>query len=176
MKRGDKGFTFIELIIALSIMALAGGAAALATFQVFKGTELSNTRMKVVHQVQNAGYWISRDAQKAQSVTTGNLTPPDFLLISWTDWDNPDDPIYHTATYFFEDLTDGIGKLKRSHWSSAGANEQTLIAEHLYYDPDDPEKTCKTSYQTPMLTVQLTAVHKDDRETREYKIKHRPNL
>ncbi len=176
MKQGEKGFTHLELIIALSIMALVGVATALATFQVFKGTELSNTHMTVVNQVQNAGYWISRDAQRAQSVTTDNLTPPDFLLISWTDWADPDDPIYHTATYFFEDLTDGIGKLKRSHWSSAGANEETLVAEHMYYDPDDPEKTCKTSYQSTVLTVQITAVRGDDSEIREYKIKHRSNL
>jgi len=176
MKPGEKGFTYIELIVALTIMVLASGAASIATFQVFRGTERNNDYITAVRQVQNASYWISRDAQMAQSVTADNLTSPDFLVLSWTEWDDADEEIYHSTTYFFADLTDGIGKLKRSHWSSAGANEQTLIAEYIYYDPGDSDNTSKASYQSPVLTVQLTALFKESTETREYRIKHRPNL
>ena len=176
MKHGERGFTYIELIIAITIMVLASGAAAMATFQVFKGTERNNNYMTAVRQVQNAGYWISHDAQMAQSVTTDNLTLSDFLILSWTEWDAAGDPVYHSARYFFEDPTDGIGKLKRSHWSSAGANEQTLVAEYIYYDPNDIDDTSKASYQSPVLTVQLTALFEETLETREYKIKHRTNF
>ena len=176
MKLNEKGFTAIELAVAITIMALVGSAAATATFQVFKGTERNNNYITTVRQVQNAGYWICRDAWMAQSATADNLTPPDFLILRWTELDDPDDPVYHSATYFFEDLTDGIGKLKRGHWSSAGANEQTLVAEHIYYDPDDPDNTSKANYQSPLLTVQLTSLVEDDKETKEYKIKHRPNF
>ena len=176
MKQGEKGFSFIELIIAIGIMALISGAAAIATFQVFKGTERNNDYMTAVHQVQSAGYWISRDTQMAQGVKTDNLTSPDFLVLSWTVWDDNNDPIYHTATYFFEDVTDGVGKLKRRHWSSSGANEQTLIATHIYYAPDGPDDTSNVSYQDSVLTVQLTALSEKIMETREYKISHRPNF
>ncbi len=176
MKHGEKGFTLIELIIATTIMVLASGAAGAAIFQIFGGTERNSDHLTVVRQVQNAGYWISRDAQMAQSVITDNLTPPDFLILSWTEWDAAGDPTYHSARYSFEDLTDGIGKLKRSHWSSAGANEQTLVAQYIYYDPNDVDDTSKASYQSPVLTVQLTALLEGTLETREYKIKHRPNL
>ena len=176
MRRGEKGYTNIELIVALAIIALIGGATAAATFQVFKGTERNNNHMTAVRQVQNAGYWISRDMQMAQSVTADNLTATDFLVLSWTETDYTDDPPYHSVTYFFEDLTDGIGKLKRSHWSSAGANEETLIAEYVYYDPDDPDNTSKASYQSPVLTVQLTALLEKILETREYRINRRSNL
>ena len=176
MKRAEKGFTLLELVVAAAIIALASGAAGIATFQVFKGTERNNNYMTAVRQVQNAGYWISRDAQMAQSVTAENLTAPDFLVLSWTETDYTDDPAYHSVTYFFEDLTDGIGKLKRNHWSSAGANEQTLIAEYIYYDPVDPDNTSKASYQSPALTVQLTALFEEIRETREYMINRRSNL
>jgi len=176
MKQGEKGFTIIELVVAFTIMALVGSAAAATTFQVFRGTGRNNDHMTAVRQVQNAGYWISRDAQMAQSVTADNLTLPDFLVLGWTEWDEAGDPIYHSVTYFFEDLIDGIGKLKRSHWSSAGANEQTLLAKYIYYDSDDPDNTSKASYQSPVLTVQLTSLFEEARETREYRIKHRPNL
>ena len=176
MKRSEKGFTNIELIVALAIMVLIAGAASITTFQVCKGTGRNNDRMTVLSQVQSAGYWISCDAQTAHSVNVDNLTSPDFLILNWTERDYADEPTYHTATYFFQDVTDGIGRLKRSHWSSAGANEQTLVAEYIYYDPDDPDDTSKADYQAPALTVQLTAVYDEAIETREYRISHRPNL
>ena len=176
MKQGEKGFSYVELIVAIAIIALISGAAAIAIFQVLKGTEHNNNYVTAVRQVQNAGYWISQDMQMAQSATADNLTPPDFLILRWTNLDDPDNPVYHSATYFFEDLIDGIGTLKRGHWSSAGANEQTLVAQYIYFDPDDPNETSNASYQSPLLTVQLTALIKDDKETREYKINHRPNF
>ena len=176
MRQNEKGYTFIELLIAITIMALASAAAGGAIFQIFRGMESNNDHMTAVRQVQNAGYWISRDAQMAQSVTTDGLTLPDFLVLNWTVWDDAGDPIYHTATYFFGDLTDGIGTLMREHWSSAGASEETMIAQYIYYDPDDVDDTSNASYLSPLLTVQITALFEETRETREYQVTHRPNL
>ncbi len=173
MKLSEKGFALVELVIAVAITVVISGAAGAAIFQVFRGTERNNDHLTVVRQVQNAGYWISRDAQMAETATTDNLMPPYFLILSWTEWDDAGDPISHSATYSFEDLTNGIGKLKRSHQSSAGASEQTLVAEYIYYDPDDVDGTSKASYESPVLTVQLTALFEETLETREYRIKNR---
>ncbi len=179
MKPGEKGFTLVELLLVVAITAITSVAAGAAIFQVFKGTEHNNDRITAVRQVQNAGYWISRDAQMAQSVTTSNLTdnltPLDFLTLNWTEYDAAGAPIYHSANYTFDNLTDGIGTLKRIH-ESAGASEATLIAQYIYYDLKDVDDTSKAIYQRPVLTVQLTAVSGKTRETREYKIKRRPNL
>ncbi len=176
MIRSEKGYTLIELIVAVAVIVLVSGAASITIFQVLKGTETNNSHMNAVRQVQNAGYWISRDAGMAQSIETDNLTSPDCLVFNWTVWDSEDEAIYHSATYFFEDLTDGIGKLKRSHWSSAGANEQTLIALHIYYAPGDPDNTSKADYQAPVLTLQLASLVDEAREIREYRVTHRPNI
>lgn len=176
MKRDEKGFTFIELIVALGIIALVGGAAAMTTFQVFRGIERNNAHNLVVGQVQNGGYWIGRDARMALSVSADNLTAPDFLVLGWTIWDDNGEPTYHTATYYFENLNGGVGTLKRYHWSSDGAGEQTLIAQHIYYDPADPSRTSRVSYLTPSLTLQLTALFEQNIETREYIVSRRPDL
>ena len=176
MRNGEKGYTLIELIVATTIIATIAGAASITIFQIMKGTDINNTHMTAVSQVQNAGYWLSRDARMAQGVETDNLTAPDFIVFNWREWDEENEEIFHTSTYFFEDLTGGIGKLKRSHWSSAGANSQTLIADHIYYDPDDSEDTSQASYQAPLLTLQLTSLVEDAMEIREYRIKHRPNI
>jgi len=176
MKLGEKGYTLIELLIAITIIVVASGAAGAAIFQILRNTERNNDHMTAVRQVENAGYWISRDAQMAHSVNaTDSLTLPYFLVINWTEWDDDGNPIYHSANYFFEDLTDGVGKLKRNHWSTGGADDYTLIAQYIYYDPDDVDATSNASYQSPVLTVQLTAIFEETQETKEYKIKRRPN-
>ena len=175
MKLGEKGFTLIELLVAITIMVMASSAAGAAIFQVLRNTEKNNDHMTAVRQVQNAGYWISRDAQMARVVTTNaDLAGLDFLSLSWTEWAANGDSISHSANYTFEALTDGVGNLKRMH-ESAGVSEQTLVAQYIYYDPNDADaaNTSNTSYQSPVLTVKLTAVFEEFEETREYQIKRR---
>lgn len=176
MKQGEKGTLYIELLIAITITALISGAVALATFQVSKGTERNNSYITAVRQVQNAGYWISRDSQMAQSIIADNLTPPDFLIMTWTEWNDPNNPVYHSVRYYFTDLTDGVGTLQRVHWNSDGLNEQTLVAQHIYYDFSDPDGTSQASYQSSVLMVQLASLFEETMENREYQILHRPNF
>ena len=176
MRRNEKGFTIVELVIAVSISVLVTGAAAMSTFQVLKVTQRNNDQMTVVRQVQNAGYWISRDAEMAQSAQTDNLTPPDFLVFNWTSWDLDNQPIYHSVTYYFAEQNDGIGQLNRRHWSSGGANENTLIANRIYYDLGNPQTTSNVSYQNGELIVHLTGLTPVARETREYRIIRRLNF
>ncbi len=176
MKPGEKGFTFVELIIALAITVLISGASTMALSQIFGGTDRNNNRLTAARQVENAGFWISRDAQRAQSVSTDNLTPPDLLLLNWTEWDDDGNPTYHSARYSFDNITASIGKLKRYYWSSDGANQQTLVGLNLYYNPGDSENSSMASYQSSVITVRLTSIVDKARETREYRIKRRPNV
>lgn len=177
MKMGEKGYVLMELLIAITIMFLASSAAGAVIFQTFRNTERNTDIMTAVHQVETAGYWISRDARMALNLTTtDNLTLPEFLSISWTEWDGTGSPIYHSANYSFVDLVNGIGKLKRTYGSSAGASEQTMVAQYIYYDLSDADVTSNTSYQNSILTVKLTAVFGEYVETREYAIKRRPDF
>lgn len=175
MKQSEKGFTLIELIGAVAVMALIAVAVTVVTFQVLKVAGQSNDQMTAIPQVQNAGYWISRDTQMAESVVVANLEPAIFIILNWTAYDGGD-PTYHSVTYFFEDLHNGIGKLKRNHWSSAGADEETLIAQYIYYEPGDPDNTSRATYSSRVLTVWLCALFGDARVAREYKAVRRPNL
>ena len=176
MKLRQKGFTYIEVVLAIAIIGSVGVVSSGAIFQIFKGIDHDDEHLTAVGQVHNAGYWISRDTQMAQSVSVDGLTLPDFLVLTWTEWDAAGDPVYHSARYFFADMVDGLGKLKRNHWSSAGANEETFIAEHVYYDPSDVDNTTKVSYLDSVLTLQLTAFYEGIQESREYRIIHRPNF
>ncbi|MFC2025267.1 type II secretion system protein J [Chloroflexota bacterium] len=176
MRLSEKGYTLVELLIAITIMALASTGASAAIFQIFNTIERNNNRITVVFQVQYAGSWISDDAQMAHTVTAANLTPPYFLHLGWTQWDDSGEPTDHSIRYFFEDLSDGIGKLKRNHFSTSGINEETLIAEYMYYDPGSVNNTSSASYLDSVLTVRLAAHFEETVETREYRIKHRAEL
>jgi len=176
MRQSEKGFSTIELIVSLSIIALIGLAATMTVFQTINVTERSNNQMTAIRQVQNAGYWISRDVQRAENITTDNLSSANFIFLTWTERDYENDDIYHSVTYFFEELADEIGKLKRNHWSSAGANDETLVAEYISYDPADSVNTSNVSYQNSVLTVKLTALSGDAEKTREYRINRRQNF
>jgi prepilin-type N-terminal cleavage/methylation domain-containing protein len=152
MKLGERGFTLVELLIALAIMALVSGAMATATVQVFRCTERNNNRMTAVCQVQNAGYWISRDARRAQGLTSDNLTPPDFLALSWTDESTGDT---YQVTYTLEDMSDGgLKKLLRSESVNGGANATVLVARYIEAGSD--KTSCEFTDNTLILTVTAT--------------------
>ena len=178
MKSSEKGFTLIEVIISVTIMVVASGAAGAAIFQIMGNTQRNSDRMTVVRQVENAGYWISRDAQMALSANaTDNTTPPDFLVLRWTTWNGTSgNPTDYSARYFFENLTNGTGTLKRSYSVNGAANQTTLIAQYIYYNPTDVANTSNASYQSPVLTVKITALIEQIMESKVYRIKHRPNL
>ena len=176
MKLNQKGFTIIELAVATAITALIVCAAAMTTFRVLADTSNNNDRMTVIRQVENVGIWISSDARIAEIITAEDLTSPDFLTLGWTDWGYDGPSIYHSVTYSIEDISEGIGKLRRTHQDSGGTNEQTLVADYIYYNLSDPANTSNVSYQMPMLTLKIVSIYGDAQEAREYKTYHRPNF
>ena len=157
-------------------MSMIALGAMMTIFQVIRVTAQSDSHMTTLQQVQNAGFWISRDAQMADNVTTENLGGTNFLVLSWTEVDDNDNTIDHSATYFFEELSGGIGILKRNYSSSAGPNNETLVAQYICYDPEDPVNTSNVSYTIPSLTLKLVAIFDDASETREYQVSCRPKL
>jgi len=166
MKNGEKGFTLIELIVGMAILFLVGGAGAMATFQLLKGTEVNSTHMTAVRQVQNAGYWISHDTRMAQSILAANLTLPTFLVFNRTDGDTQDE---FEIVYTLDDITGSTLKDLYRHQSvNGGANTTTFIAQFI--DPDAGRTSCQFSGGKLTLTITATAGAgmSEQSETRKY--------
>jgi len=172
MKRSERGFTLIELLVAMAIGTLIAGAAIMAIFQVINVTKSSNDRMTVIRQVQNAGFWISHDTLMAQTVVTGDDpgTPEEdeFIALHWVNWENGE---VHKIVYTFHDMDDGLKKLKRTYWSSAGANEQTLVAQYI-----DSEESFFEPEEAGVWKLTIKARAGTQTETREYEINPRVNI
>ncbi|UCD09442.1 MAG: type II secretion system protein [Dehalococcoidales bacterium] len=176
MKKQEIGYTIIELLVAVSIMALASVAAGMAMYQVFGGTEDNNDQMKALHQVQNAGYWISRDAQMAMSVNaTVDLAFPGFLHMGWTEWDDTGTPTYHLTHYSLENGSNNLYSLKRTHTISGGSTEEVMVADYIFYQPGT-EYSSNSSYNNPVISVNITSIFDAMRESREYRIIRRSGL
>ncbi|MBA7571809.1 hypothetical protein ES708_13577 [subsurface metagenome] len=121
MKRGEKGFTLLEVLIGVAIMAIVVGAVAMTVTTLLLNEGQAAGQNTALPQVQNAGYWISRDVQMARTVTLGE--PGVFLRLDIpVDTDENND---YTIDYWF----DG-DKLKRQKHDSFGTSE-TFIAEYI---------------------------------------------
>ena len=151
MKPSEKGYTLVELLIAITIVALASVAASMGIYQIMRNTERNSNHMAAVLQVQHADHRISQDAKKAQCVTTDNLTPPNFLVLSWIDVNNGDE---YQVTYTLEDMAGtALKELRRNQSVNGSANVTLLVALHI--DPE-PEKT-KCELTNGILTLTITA-------------------
>ena len=166
--KNQKGFTLIELIVAIAITALIIGVIVMSIFQVFIVNALSSNHMLAVRQVQNAGYWINHDVQMAQQepviVNSGGVLESIFL--TWEGWDST----LHEVTYTLEDT-----ELKRSYWNDTGETSEILVAQ--YINPDSAKTKC--DFTGGVLTLTVTAAvgtwPKVESETRIYEIIPRPD-
>lgn len=172
MKPGEKGYTLVELLVVISIMAVASSATAGGIFQMLRNTERNSNHMAVTLQVQNAGNRINQDIQRAQNVTTDNLTSPDFIILYWIDGNSSDE---YQITYTLEDMPDSTLKaLRRNQSVNDSTNTTSLVAQ--YVDSDIEKTSCNLTGGILTLTVTATMGNGAmmESETRIYRIAPRP--
>ncbi len=86
-RNNEAGITLVELLVAGAIAMAITGFMGTAIFQFFTVTRQGSEVMTSVHQVQNAGHWITHDGQMAIAASGGNqlvLTVPESDTITYT--------------------------------------------------------------------------------------------
>jgi len=163
--KDQRGFTIIELLVALAITCLITGGVTMAIFQVFAGNARTSNHMTAVRQVQNAGYWIGRDAQMAQTVDTGVFSGCP-LTLGWTEYGVDGD--VHQVVYALVD-----SQLRRSHSVNSGEPVETLVAQYI----DSTGTDCQFAGGKVTLTVMATVggFPEETSETRVYEVIPRPD-
>ena len=164
INKNQRGFTLAELIVALAITGLITGGITMSIFQVFDINTRSNNHMTAVRQVQNAGYWISHDAQMARDVAPDPGDTGFPLVLTWTEWGGTVNEVTYT-------LVDS--ELKRSH-SVDGEPSETVVAQYIdsvscQLDPLDNRKLTFT------ITATVSGGWKEASETRVYEVIPRPD-
>lgn len=119
--KNQRGVTLIELLIAIAIAGVITASITMALFQVYAGNARSSNHMTAVKQVQNAGYWITRDTLMAQNVLLATDADGFPLTLTWVEWDTTT----HEVTY---DLVDS--EFKRTEDAS-----EMRVAQYINTDP-----------------------------------------
>lgn len=141
--KDQAGFTLIEVLVALVITSLIGFGAAITASQVITQGSRNGDYTTASWQTMNAIYWIGRDAQMSQSITTGGAYGFP-LTLSWTEWDNSE----HEVTYTIEDNT-----LKRSYAVDGGEPIQSVVAR--YINATSENTSCQ--FSSGVLTIKIKA-------------------
>ena len=149
----QKGFTLIEVLIVVAIFAVVAVVTSAAIGQVVQSNRTSN-HMVAVRQVQQAGYYVSKDGLQAQNIS-GNLTTSSSLHLNWTDGEGQS----YNITYTLEPM----GTLYRLY-----RNEVPLPIDYLTENTQ-----CRWNATTTVLTLNITARVGLETESRTYEIKPR---
>jgi prepilin-type N-terminal cleavage/methylation domain-containing protein len=163
LKKGERGFSLVELVIVVALAGLVGAALTATAFQVFTFSTRTSNQMTAIRQVQQAGFWVSPDVMMAQNVTLGgSLGFP--LTLTWQEWGTN---TTHTVTYNLTYMSGGLKRLQREHKIGTSLNSTTVVAEYI-----DPTGTSFVQSGTA-YNFTVTATVGGQTETRVYEVRPR---
>lgn len=168
MHRNQRGFTLIEILVAIALVGLIAGGITAAIMQILTINTRASNHMIVVRQVQQAGKEVSKDALQSQNITCGGGSGFP-LTFNWTDWEDVENEVVYTL----QDMpsSSGLKMLARNHTINGTMEATALPVVAQYIDPD--QTSCV--WDGDVLSFTVTATVGDQSETRIYEIEPRPD-
>lgn len=168
--KGEKGFTLIEVLIAVSCSALLAIGAGMTTMQIFASSRQNSDWNIALRQAQSVGQHISQDALMVNTIDIGDdpeTEDVEFISLFWKDWENGD--TYDTY-YLWLNSEDSLNELLRreiTHDTNGAtlSDLTSLVATNIY------EATITEQVNSWRLNVETRS---GDRSViREYEISRR---
>lgn len=108
--RRQQGYTLVEVIFVVAVMAVIVSVAWPSSLQLWQGTGQTSLKVTALENVQNAANWFSRDAQMAQTTTLANgAGPVSEVTLTWVD-KYKDGNVSHSIRYYVSQ-----GRLMRTY-------------------------------------------------------------
>jgi len=168
-RSGQEGFTLIEIMISLVIGAVLFGGAIAILNQMTGEHDRASKDMTAVQQVESAGFWVSRDAFIAQTVTTGEYAG--FPLeLAWQDWDfdASGNVVNHKVVYSLSG-----NSIQRTQSRNGVIEKQSAVASNI--NTDSAKTSCSYDDTVNIINLKLTATVETTSKSQEYQIKPRPD-
>ncbi|MCJ7619678.1 MAG: hypothetical protein MUP64_05620 [Anaerolineae bacterium] len=70
----DEGATLTELLVSIFLASLLVSVLGTAMYQFYAVSRLGNDSLTVLHDLENVGVWLSRDAREARAFAPGSGT------------------------------------------------------------------------------------------------------
>ncbi len=146
MRKGQRGFTLIEMLVVLGIVGAVVVAVAMTTTTLLLNYKQPSTQQILLQQVQQAGFQMPRDIQMSNDVTLGGSNGFPVTINIPVDQDTNND-------YHVDYLLDGDTLKRRQFDSSDNLTAETIIAR--YVDADN------TVFESPLeglykLTIRVS--------------------
>ena len=186
IRKDQNGFSLVELIAAIGISGIIMIGLVILIFQLFIGHARSSGEMTVVRQVQQAGYYISRDVHMANIIDYAPAAP-EVVTLTWyrytyhpdnqADRDGDGYRVIYTIEdgdklyrYYYEAEEDAEGEVT---FEGVPYIYKTFIAEYISNIEINP--LYNGNYELT-VTASIDGIAGEQVETRVYEIEKRPNV
>jgi prepilin-type N-terminal cleavage/methylation domain-containing protein len=170
MRPRQRGFTLIEMVVAMAVAGIILAAVGYSILQVFNLNTRNTNYMTAVREVQSAGYWVTRDA--AMAPYDLNRTPPwitanvTSLSLRWRD--STDISATHSASFTWNSAN-------KTLWRSYDGGPAAPIAQHISSASFAlTQDAVRVSKVTLVVTASVTSRGITGTETRSYEVSPRP--
>lgn len=142
----ERGFTLVELIVAVSILGVVMGAITAAIVVGLKTTDDTITRLSESHDTQISTAYFNGDAQSAESVELSVNDPcigeNVLALFSWTD-PHVTPAVAKTASYVI--TTPASGRELHRRYCEGSALKSDVVVAHNLHPTAAPSISCTPS-------------------------------
>lgn len=137
--RREDGFTIIDTIfsVAISVIIMSGLFAGI--YQLMNGRDIAQDKINSIQQVQNSGYWISRDTLMAQTLVIGDdAGTPEYeeMTINWVGANRNDGQYDYSDSHQIRYILDTNTLLRNEHITT-----EKYDSDGILISTDESEKT-----------------------------------
>ena len=145
IKKDQAGFSLLELLVAIAISSIIAIGLVMTIFQLYRGHAQTSGEITVIRQVQQTGYYMSRDTHMAKEVLVDtDPDTPEVLTLTWywflyhpdeMDRDGEGNRVIYTLEdgrlyrdYYFADEDPLTGEVNEGDYTLIN---RTFIAEYI---------------------------------------------